>query len=138
MRRAATTLLTASVVMAISTGCGDDTGAGSSDPARQYSVDLRAEERGDEYAFVAEQALDLQVGDRVSFEVRNAGALAHDMQVLAPDGTVIATGAAVGPGQTLELTVDFAQPGYYRLNCNVDDHLTRHDMQAIVEVIKAD
>ena len=37
-------------------------------------------------------------------------------------------------GGTASVTVWFEEPGFYRINCLVDDHLTEHGMQAIVEV----
>lgn len=116
------------------TACGGD---GAAAPTREYTIHLRAEEQGDTYKYIAEDPLDLRVGDRVTIEMRNAGALAHDLQVVHPDGQPIATGAATAPGGTLSVVVDFEDPGVYRLNCNVDNHLTEHGMQAFIEVTEA-
>ena len=117
------------------TACGSDAGAA---PTREYTLHLEAVENGDKYDYVAKDPIDLRVGDRVTFEMVNNGALIHDLQVVHPDGQPIGTAASVGPGGTLSVTVDFADAGFYRLNCNVDNHLTEHDMQAIVEVTEAD
>ena len=117
------------------TACGSDTG---SEPSRQYTFHIEAVENGDQYDYVAKDPIDLRVGDRVTFEMVNNGALIHDLVVVHPDGQTIATAAAVAAGATLSVTVDFVDPGFYRLNCNVDNHLTQHGMQAIVEVLNAD
>ncbi len=119
------------------TACGSD-GAASDEPTREYTLRLRAEDQGDRYTYIAEDPLDLRAGDRVTFAMDNAGLLIHDLVVVGEDGSAIATGPAVGPGQSLTLTVDFEEPGFYRLRCNVDDHLTVHDMQVFIEVKAAD
>jgi uncharacterized cupredoxin-like copper-binding protein len=118
-------------------GCGTD-GDAAAAPEREYTLRLRAEDSGDRYTYVAEDPLDLRAGDRVTFEMRNDGALIHDLVVVHPDGSALATGPAVDAGGVLSLTVDFLEPGFYRLRCNVDDHLTAHDMQVVVEVKQAD
>jgi uncharacterized cupredoxin-like copper-binding protein len=113
-------------------GCGADAAGG---PTRQYVLHLRAEDSDPaHYLYVAEDPLDVRVGDRVTLEVRNDGTLIHDLEVRRPDGQVIGTAPAVGSGGTLQLEVEFAEAGIYSLRCNVDDHLTKHRMQALVEV----
>ncbi len=130
-------LTTALVAALLVTACGGD-GIASSEPTREYALRLRAEEQGDRYTYIAEDPVDVRAGDRVTFEMDNAGLLIHDLVVVAQDGSAIATAPAVGPGQSLSLTVDFAEPGAYRLRCNVDDHLTLHDMQVVIEVKEPD
>ena len=110
----------------------------SSEPLRTYTLNLRADDSEPEYMYIAEDTVDLRVGDQVTFAMRNDGTLDHDLQVVDPQGDDIATADAVGPGQTLTLTVDFEEPGFYQLNCLVDNHLTEHGMQAIVEVKEPD
>lgn len=133
MRRTARHSLVAlvSVVLPLVTGCGADGDAG---PEREYTLRLRAEDDADEYRYVAEDPFDVRAGDEVTFELTNAGALAHDLQVVAPDGEVLGTAPAATAGGTASLTVLFGEPGFYRLNCLVDDHLTAHGMQAVIEV----
>lgn len=121
------------------TACGSDGAAGSvEEPTREYSVRLRAEDDEVTYTYIAEDALDLRVGDRVTFEMENAGTLAHDLAVIDADGNAVAVADPVRAGASLQLVVQFEEPGYYRLRCNVDDHLTVHDMQVLVEVKNAD
>jgi plastocyanin len=124
----------AAVVLTVS-ACGSNA---SSEPLRTYTLHLRADDNEPDYVYIAEDAVDLRVGDRVTFEVRNDGTLDHDLQIVDPQGDDIATADAVRPGETLTLTVDFEEPGFYQLNCLVDNHLTEHNMQAIVQVTEPD
>ena len=123
------------VVALVLSACGSNS---VSAPTRAYELRLRAEDSEPDYLYVAEDAVDLRVGDEVTFRMRNTGTLPHDLNVVDPSGASIATAAAVAPGGTLSLTVLFDEPGFYQLNCFVGDHLTLHSMQAIVEVVDAD
>ena len=114
-------------------GCGGNANE-ATEPTRTYTLHLRADDSEPEYLYIAEDPIDLRVGDEVTFELDNTGALIHDLQVVDPEGGVLGTAAAANPGSTTSVTVFFEEPGFYRLNCLVDDHLTEHDMQAIVEV----
>ena len=124
----------AALVLTMS-ACGSNA---RSEPLRTYTLNLRADDSEPDYMYVAEDTVDLRVGDEVTFEMRNDGTLDHDLQIVDPQGDDIATADAVGPGQTLTLTVEFEEPGFYQLNCLVDNHLTEHGMQAIVEVTEPD
>jgi hypothetical protein len=125
--------LVAAVSLATS-GCGSD---GTTAPARTYTVDLRIQDDADRYRYVAVGDVPtFQVGDDVTFRVDNTGTLDHDLQVVGPDGRTIATAPAVRPGGTLDLEVLLDEPGVYQLNCLVDDHLTRHRMQTLIEVVE--
>lgn len=115
-------------------GGGDDS---ASQPTRSYTLHLRTDDATERYRYIAEDPIDLRVGDEVTFEVSNTGSLIHDLQVVAPDGEVVGVAAATNPGGTTSVTVLFEAPGYYRLNCLVDNHLTEHEMQAVVEVTEA-
>ena len=110
-------------------------GGGDSAPTREYTLHLRTEDDQDDYTYIAEDPVDdLRAGDRVTIEMNNTGSLRHDLQVVAPDGSVLAKADPVAPGQILTLLVDFPEPGFYRLNCLIDNHLTEHNMQVVVEV----
>lgn len=118
--------------MALLSACGGDEGP---DVERSYDVELKVDDSGEEYKFVAvDEVPDFRVGDEVTFVVENTGTLNHDLQVMAPDGDVAGVAPAVAPGETLEVTAFLGQVGVYRLNCLVDDHLTQHDMQTLIEV----
>ena len=130
-------LLVATLTGVVGTACGGDAGSDAT-PARESTLTLEAYEDGDQYHYRAVGAVDLRVGDRVTIDLRNAGTLIHDLAVIHPDGSTIATAAAIAPGGEETLTVDLADPGIYRLNCNVENHLTQHGMQAFVEVKNAD
>lgn len=116
------------------TACGAD---GVAEPSRSYSLRLRADDAGQEYLYIAQDPIDLRVGDEVTFEFDNTGSLPHDLQVVDPAGEQMAVSTVAAPGDTTSVSVQFEEPGLYRLNCLVDDHLTAHGMQAIVEVTDA-
>ena len=131
LRRTALAIAAASIILV---GCGSN-GDG---PTRAYTVELRMEDHEDEYHYVAVGAIpDFTVGDQVTFEASNDGSLDHDLQVVGPDGLAVETADAVAPGDALTVTVDLDQPGIYQLNCLVDNHLTEHNMQALIEVVEA-
>ena len=111
--------------------CASD---GEAEPLRSYTLHLRAEDSEQEYLYIAEDPIDIRVGDEVTFEFDNTGGLPHDLQVVDPDGIEIGLAPVAPAGDTTSVTVLFEEPGFYRLNCLVDDHLTAHGMQAVVEV----
>ncbi len=115
--------------------CADDAG---SEPTRSYSLGLEADDSGERYRYVATEAVDIRVGDEVTFVFDNTGALPHDLQIVDPEGDTIATAPPVVPGGQLSVTARFDDAGFYQLNCLVDDHLTVHDMQTLVEVTESD
>lgn len=116
------------------TGCGSN---GDPTPVRSYTLHIRTDDASDKYGYIAEDPIDLRVGDEVTFEMSNTGALIHDLQIVGPDGLAVAAAPPVASGGALSLTVYFDEVGYYQLNCLVDDHLTKHSMQALVEVVEA-
>jgi plastocyanin len=113
------------------TACAADAGA---IPTREYTARLHMLDNADEYEFVADDPLDLRVGDRVTFAVENRGVLPHDLLITKPDGSRLAYAEPVAGGASLTLTTLFDEPGFYRLTCLVGDHLTKHNMLALVEV----
>jgi plastocyanin len=114
--------------------CADN---GAAEPVRSYTLRLSADDSQEEYTYIADDPVDIRVGDEVTFEFNNTGELIHDLQVMDPEGDEIGLAEPVGSGGTTSVTVLFEEPGYYRLNCLVDDHLTLHSMQSIVEVTEA-
>ncbi len=118
------------VLLLVSFGCGGD----ASTPAREYTLHLRAEENGEKYDFVAEDPIDIKIGDRVTFDMRNAGQLGHNFRVTDARSSTVGFADVVAPGASLQVVVTFEEPGMYRLACDFDDHLTKYDMQAIIEV----
>lgn len=113
------------------TACGSN----STEPTRVLTVELRMEDHEDEYRYVAVGTVPrFAVGDRVTFAAGNSGTLDHDLQVVGPDGLAIETADAVAPGDTLTVTIDLDEPGIYQLNCLVDNHLTEHGMQQLIQV----
>ena len=122
--------------LALLSACG---GNASSGPTRAYTVDLDVVDDEDRYRFrIADGDVpDFTVGDEVTFAVTNTGSLNHDMRVVGPDGGTVGVAPAVAPGGSFDLTVQLEEPGVYQLNCLVDDHLTAHRMQVLIEVAAA-
>lgn len=123
--------LAAAMLALVATACGAD---GTAEPEREYTLHLRVDDSGQDYLYVAEDDYELRVGDEVTFALDNTGALPHDLQVVDPSGAVMGVSEVAASGASTSVTVLFEEAGYYRLNCLVDDHLTLHGMQAIVEV----
>lgn len=127
-------VLAVALVLPLAAACASD---GEAEPLRSYTLRVRADDSQQEYVYIAEDTVDLRVGDEVTFEFDNTGSLPHDLQVVDPDGVEIGLSEVAPAGGTTSVTVLFEEPGFYRLNCLVDDHLTEHGMQAIVEVTEA-
>ena len=111
--------------------CGCDAVA---EPERSYTLGLEVDDSQDRYRYIATDDVDIRVGDEVTFELANTGALIHDLQVIDPDGTLLAKTPPIAPGANTTVTVLFEEAGFFRLNCVVDDHLTAHEMQTFIEV----
>jgi plastocyanin len=126
-------LVVAVALLAAACGGGDE----AIEPVRSYVVHLHTDDSADEYNYVADDPIDVRVGDEVTFEVAITGTLVHDLQIVDPAGVTVATAPPAVPGDTTSVTVLFEDPGFYRFNCLVDNHLTQHDMQAIIEVTDA-
>ena len=111
--------------------CGGDADA---EPVRSYNLGIEVDDSEDRYRYIATDEVDIRVGDQVTFELANTGALIHDVQVVDPDGTMLAKTEPIAPGANTTVTVLFEEAGFFRLNCLVDDHLTAHEMQTFIEV----
>lgn len=98
-------------------GCGGD----DDKPGRTVTVESGAALAvvADEYSFDPETVV-LTGGGRVTFELENAGALAHNLRVFDGDDEVGGTPTFTG-GKTRGGTVDL-EPGDYELVCTVGDH----------------
>ncbi len=113
-------------------------GSNGDGPTRTLTVELRMDDHEDEYHYVPVGTVpEFFVGDQVTFQAENDGTLDHDLQIVGPDGIAIDEADAVAPGDALTVTVDLDEPGIYQLNCLVDNHLTEHNMQALIQVNEA-
>ncbi|MEM1331899.1 MAG: cupredoxin domain-containing protein [Actinomycetota bacterium] len=109
--------------------CGepDDTSDG-----RELAVELTAVE----FAFRADEAIEIRAGDTVTFGVRNEGELDHQLEVLSEASRSLGMTERIAPGARRAVTVIFDEPGAYRVVCDIDDHLSRGH-QAVFEVAPA-
>ncbi len=121
-------------VILLAAACG---GNGPAEPVRAYTINMHTDDSMDEYDYIADDPIDVRVGDEVTFDVAITGTLIHDLQIVDPQGRAIGAAPPAVPGDSTSVTVLFEEPGFYRLNCLVDDHLTEHAMQAIIEVTGA-
>ena len=118
----------------VASGCGAD----GDEPTRAYTLGLQVDDSQDEYRYVATDPVDIRVGDEVTFALDNTGTFVHDVQVVGPDGNMIAKAEPAAPGAATTVTVRFDEAGFHRLDCLVDDHLTEHGMQTFIEVTELD
>lgn len=125
------------VALASTIGAASCAGDAGSEPTRTYSLGLVADDSDERYRYVATDAVDVRVGDEVTFVFDNTGALPHDLQIVDPEGATIATLPPVLPGAQASVTARFDDAGFYQLNCLVDDHLTVHGMQTLIEVTES-
>lgn len=100
------------------TSCGDPDAPGSG-PARD--VDLEAIE----YAFRSDDVITIVAGDTISFNVRNAGQIDHQLEVWTAENKVLGRTERIPPGATRSVTVTFEEAGTYRVICDIDDHFSR-------------
>ncbi len=133
MRRLVTAFVVALAVVG-TVSCGGD----GSEPTRAYTLGLEVDDSGERYRYVATDAVDIRVGDEVTFLLDNTGSLVHDLRIVDPSGATIATAEPVLPGRQASVTARFEEAGFFRLNCLVDDHLIEHEMQTFVEVNESD
>ncbi|HYN31461.1 MAG TPA: hypothetical protein VES40_02450 [Ilumatobacteraceae bacterium] len=63
-------------------------------------------------------------GETIRFEMQNAGAQAHEFEVLGPDGNAIGEVASTEPGAPSGATLTFVSPGVYSYQCILIDEST--------------
>lgn len=132
MSRRPASLIALLVVIALS--CGAD---GEVSAERSYEIDLTVTDDEERYRFVTADAVDIRVGDEVTFVMDNTGDLIHDLEVTDPDGTTIGRIEPQSPGAVASVTVLFTETGQHRISCFVDDHFTVHNMSEVVVVAEA-
>ena len=97
------------------------------------SVDRTVGVESYDYAYRGLEGFTGGVGERVEFEMRNAGPARHEFVVVDPDGTIIGGIPPTEPQKVGRVKLSLAKPGTYTFACFVDDHLWR-DMKATFEV----
>ncbi|MFK8023745.1 MAG: cupredoxin domain-containing protein [Ilumatobacter sp.] len=100
-------------------GCGsDDNTSGADGPAR--SVEIAAVD----FAFRSDAAITISAGETIEFIVENEGSVDHQMEVLTDANRRLGMTERIAPGRSDTVTVTFAEPGVYRVICDIDDHRT--------------
>src|SRR5438128_2455095 len=103
VKRAAAAVFT----VAMLTSCG---GGGASKPgsaSRTQNVTAR------DFTFDGMSGLAIRKGDKVDFQMTNAGPSKHELEIVAPDGKVLGYVAPIDPSQSGSTTVTFNQAGTY-------------------------
>ena len=86
-----------------------------------------------DYAYQGLEGFAGVAGEKVKFEMRNAGPSRHEFVVIDPDGTVIGGISPIAPTETATKKLTLKKPGTYTFACFVDDHLWR-DMKGTFQV----
>ena len=102
--------LTAAVLLALS-GCSGD---GADRTARVEAFD---------HGYRGMEGFTARVGEKVRFEMRNAGPDLHELVVTGPDRRIVGLVAPTGVGRSRSDTAEFKVPGTYTFACFVGDHL---------------
>ncbi len=107
-------LLGVSAFLAILVGCGSDDPAGGE--PRSVAIEAR------EFTFSADEAIVIEAGDTIRFEVTNAGNLDHQMEVLTDANRRLGMTERIPPGERRAVTVTFEESGNYSVICDIDNH----------------
>lgn len=98
---------------------------GKGGEARPTSSDVEVAFMAMDYGYSGLDALDLQAGQTVEFDMTNDGTVEHEFEVFGPDGTVLGEIGPTGVGKKGSVVLTLAVPGTYRFVCGIDDHETR-------------
>jgi plastocyanin len=124
-------LLTAAVGALILAGCGDGGGgsasSSSSSTTSKASTTLTVKET--EFALAPANPKVAKAGS-VRITARNAGTVAHALEVEGPNGE--ARTGSISPGRSATLTLDLSKPGKYEWYCPIDGHKDKGMKGAIV------
>ncbi len=121
MRRLLTTLLIASATALIA-GCGGDDDGGSG-KAATFTAGQPVKVIAKDYSFDPGDITVEGGGGKVTIELKNDGALAHNL-IVEQDGNEIGGTPTFQGGETKSGDVDL-QPGDYEFICSVGDHADR-------------
>ena len=96
-------------------------------------VDRTAALESYDFAYRGLETFTGTAGERVEFEMRNAGPARHEFVVVDPEGTIIGGIPPTDPQKMARVKLTLKTPGTYTFACFVDDHLWR-DMKGTFEV----
>lgn len=75
-----------------------------------------------DYSFSLDETVEFAAGTTYTFALTNTGTLDHEMEVFGPDGTALGEVGPTKVGATGKVTLEFDQPGVYRLVCGIEGH----------------
>ena len=96
-------------------------------------VDRTVDVESYDYAYRRLETFTGAAGEKVEFEMTNAGPARHEFVVIDPDGTIIGGIPPTDPQEVARVKLSLKKPGTYTFACFVDDHLWR-DMKGTFEV----
>jgi uncharacterized cupredoxin-like copper-binding protein len=100
---------------------GDSAEPEGDDVKYDREVDVTAKE----FAFTGMAGFTAKVGEKIEFKFANKGTMAHEFEVLGPDGKNIGEVGPTDPGKNGEVIVAFDKPGTYTYLCGIADHAGR-------------
>ena len=77
---------------------------------------------GKEYSFEGADTIKAVKGETLLLELKNEGAIEHEMEVLGPDGAALGEVGPTKPGAEGKVTITFDTSGTYVLKCGIEDH----------------
>ncbi len=98
------------------------TGAGG--PTAQ-AADREIEFDAKEYAYDGLGGFAVKTGETVKFEMKNAGTIQHEFEVLGPDGKALGEIGPTDAGKESDVVLTFPTAGTYTYVCGIDDHEAR-------------
>jgi len=75
-----------------------------------------------DFAFRADARITIEAGDTVEFDVRNEGAVDHQMEILTAESRRLGMTDRIAPGSSDTVVATFEEPGVYLVICDIDDH----------------
>lgn len=106
--------------LTVSGGPGGSPAAATA-PAYDREVQVTAKE----FTLTGLAGFTAKVGEKIEFKLKNEGSTAHELEILAPDGSKLGEVGPTQPGQTGEVVLSLTVPGSYRYLCGLADHASK-------------
>lgn len=119
-------LLATLLLIPVVGACSSDDNASEAPAGPSRAIEITAAE----YTFSGDPG-EIAAGDTIEFVVENAGQIDHSLEVLSEAGRSLGATERIVAGESDSVTVTFADPGVYRLICDIDDHLSRGQVATI-------
>jgi len=101
------------------------TGSVGHSAAGMEHADRTVEVEARDYSFGGVESFTARAGERIKFELKNVGTTEHEMEVKAPDGTVVGEVPPVRAGREGKAVIKLSKAGTYTFVCGIEDHAAR-------------